>query len=321
MSLPTSLSKAKASRQLKSLSLDLAQIALDIGGLVEPTPICDGANTLISLGRGDFLGAGLSALGMIPYVGDLAKAGKFPKYLKTVEKAVTLAKESTTAAEILTPVVRRVKQALDLLPDNSGRQLAAIRTKVDEFLRTTRAPRVVATRLPDISRQFVFRKFESGKYVYHEAAGRLGVPTKVKTHRSKSSQSSISRGSGDDAGHLIGNRFGAPGGVENLSPQNWKSNRYGSFKQLEDNWDVLLRQGTGVELKVVDVTLKGESRPFVRKVTWTEISQGGAMTKKEMLFMNPHTARSRNLQDIPATVLEPQFDNVIHVDFGTGQRL
>ena len=67
--------------------------------------------------------------------------------------------------------------------------------------------------------------------------------------------------------------------------------------------------------------LKGESRPFVRKVMWTEISQGGAMTKKEMLFMNPHTARSRQFQDIPSTVLEPQFDNVIHVDFSSGQRL
>ncbi|MDO5088132.1 MAG: hypothetical protein Q4D74_11090, partial [Comamonadaceae bacterium] len=55
------------------LALDLTQIGLDIVGIFDPTPISDGSNALISLFRGDFLGAGLSAVSMIPYVGDAAK--------------------------------------------------------------------------------------------------------------------------------------------------------------------------------------------------------------------------------------------------------
>src|SRR5437870_2937171 len=49
-------------------------------------------------------------------------------------------------------------------------------------------------------------------------------------------QKKMAGGTGDDAGHLIGNRFGAPGGRENLSPQNWKANRFGTYKDLENLW-------------------------------------------------------------------------------------
>ena len=66
---------AKAKGIDADLALDLTQIGLDIAGIFDPTPISDGANTLISLGRGDWLGAGLSAISMIPYVGDAAKLG------------------------------------------------------------------------------------------------------------------------------------------------------------------------------------------------------------------------------------------------------
>lgn len=37
----------------------------------------DGANAVISSARGNYSDAGLSALGMIPYAGDLAKGGKY----------------------------------------------------------------------------------------------------------------------------------------------------------------------------------------------------------------------------------------------------
>ena len=62
------------------LALDVTQMALDIVGLVDPTPISDGVNGLISLGRSDWLGAGISAVSMIPYVGDAAKLGKLGRY-------------------------------------------------------------------------------------------------------------------------------------------------------------------------------------------------------------------------------------------------
>ncbi len=195
-----------------------------------------------------------------------------------------------------------------------------LRKRVDDFLRQSRTAKAVKAVLPDISKQFQFRKFESNGYLYHEARGRLGVPGKVKTHRSGSAQSALSKGMGDDAGHLIGNRFGAPGGAENLGLQNWRANRYGTYKNLENHWAAQLKNGTGVEVQIRDVFKAGESRPFARKVEWKEIGPNGGVTNHDLTFMNSHTDRSRNMQDIPSTVLTPQSNNVIEVDFKTGLR-
>ncbi len=304
--------------ELKRLSLDLAQIAFDIAGLVDPTPISDGAGTILSLVRGDWWGAGLSAVSMVPYIGDLAKAGKFPRYLKSVENAVAVARRSTEAANILAPVMVRVKQALDLLPARGGQNLMALRKSVDDFL-ALRKLKVARSVLPDISKQFSFRRFQANGYEYHEAAGRLGIPGKVRQHRSPSAQSNLSSGLGDDAGHLIGNRFGAPGGAENLGLQNWRANRYGSFKQLENHWAARLKEGTGIEVKVQDMYKVGEARPIARKVEWTEIGPNGNVTHEKLTFMNSHTARSRDMQDIPPTVTSPQTDNVY--DLFTGKKI
>lgn len=306
--------------RLRDLSLDLAQIALDVAGFVDPTPISDGTNAVISVARGDWFGAGIGAVSIVPYVGDLAKAGKFPKYLKTLEQAVAMASESAEAAKLLSPIMVRVRQALDLLPDAAGPHLAKLRALVDEFFRVAGA-KTAARLLPDVSGQFAFRTFERNGYVYSEAAGRLGVPGKVKTHRSKSAQSSVSSGTGDDAGHLIGNQFGAPGGTENLMPQHWLTNRAGSFKQLEMEWAMKLKMGVGIEVKVLDIAKKGDARPFQRAVEWTEISPSGHATKHELTFMNPHSPRSRDMQNIPPTVRTPQTDNLIEVDFVERRRV
>ena len=61
--------------------------------------------------------------------------------------------------------------------------------------------------LPDISTRFVFRKWRQGNYSYKEASGELGVPGKVMTHRSVSAQRTMSGGTGEHAGHLIGIQF------------------------------------------------------------------------------------------------------------------
>ena len=45
------------------------------------------------------------------------------------------------------------------------------------------------------------------------------------------------------------------------------------------------------------------------------------MIEKDLFFANAHTAKSRIKQHIPATVLEPQVDNVILVDFNQKRRL
>jgi RHS repeat-associated protein len=56
---------------------DAVQTTLDVAGMADPTPISDGANAVISVARGNYTDAGLSALAIVPYVGDLAKGGKY----------------------------------------------------------------------------------------------------------------------------------------------------------------------------------------------------------------------------------------------------
>lgn len=126
-----------------ALILDLTQMALDIAGIIDPTPISDGLSGVISLFRGDWLGAGISVAAMIPYIGDLAKAGKLPKLLKTIERAVEIAANDAKFAERLRPVLEKLKGALDAipldkLPDAIRKPLEAMKQKIDDFFSATR---------------------------------------------------------------------------------------------------------------------------------------------------------------------------------------
>lgn len=81
----------KANKELDSLNnelkLDLAQAALDVVGIADPTPISDGLNGIISLVRGDFVGAGLSLVSIVPYAGDaLAKTAKGARLAAKITK-------------------------------------------------------------------------------------------------------------------------------------------------------------------------------------------------------------------------------------------
>lgn len=61
----------------QEMKLDMAQAALDIAGIADLTPISDGLSGLMSLARGDYVGAALSLVSMVPYAGDaLAKTSK-----------------------------------------------------------------------------------------------------------------------------------------------------------------------------------------------------------------------------------------------------
>jgi|GEM_PF-4364230 len=182
------------------------------------------------------------------------------------------------------------------------------------------APRIPPSHLlPDISRDFTFREYVLDGKTYKQGSGRLGVPGRVRTHRSTAAQREVSEGSGDDAGHLIGNRFGAPGGAENLSTQNWIANRYGSFKNLENSWAEALRNGSDIDVVVTDVTLPDEDRPFMRKVEWTETHPDGKRVAQNLTFANMQTAKSRTARGIAPTTEPGEMGKLIEVDFKTGK--
>lgn len=90
----------------KELVLAIADSAVDVAGIFDPTPISDGIATIRDLSRGDWLGAGLSAISIIPYVGDaLAKPLKGTRMAKRVARlrasAQRLMKQRARLQELL----------------------------------------------------------------------------------------------------------------------------------------------------------------------------------------------------------------------------
>ena len=80
-----------------STAADILQLGLDAVGVIDPTPITDGVNSAISLGRafvtdperrGEHLqNAAISAVSMVPYIGDTAKLAKGGRAARTVSRA------------------------------------------------------------------------------------------------------------------------------------------------------------------------------------------------------------------------------------------
>jgi RHS repeat-associated protein len=71
---------------------EILQAGLDLIGIVDPSGIADGVNAFLQAKDGKWGGALLSGLGLIPYVGDLAKAGKVKKDIKVITNAVDAVK-------------------------------------------------------------------------------------------------------------------------------------------------------------------------------------------------------------------------------------
>lgn len=157
------------------LGLDLGQMALDLGGIVDPFGVADGLNAAISVGRsigsvfsgnwgeagGHLANAGISVLGIAAGLGDLAKAGKIGKWAETVSDSIAAASRNPAAREALEPALRKVKDAvdaipqgaLDKLPQSVRESIEGMKRQLDEFF----APAA--------------RQVPGGGLAAHEAAG------------------------------------------------------------------------------------------------------------------------------------------------------
>ncbi|RYU93031.1 DUF6443 domain-containing protein [Emticicia agri] len=71
---------------------DILQAGLDIVGVFDPTGIADGINAVLSAKSGNYGDAIISGLGVLPYAGDLAKAGKIEKDIKIIDNAIDAVK-------------------------------------------------------------------------------------------------------------------------------------------------------------------------------------------------------------------------------------
>jgi hypothetical protein len=83
-----------------------------------------------------------SAVSIVPYIGDLAKTAKLPRYIRSVRKAIDIARFDLKWARALRELFAKLKQvfdecsklAADLLPDAAQRQLKALKDEIDNFL-------------------------------------------------------------------------------------------------------------------------------------------------------------------------------------------
>ncbi len=97
-------SEKEAIGQEDSGWLDKFQTGLDVAGIADPTGFTDLANALIYLGRGQWGNAGISALAIIPYIGDFGKAGRLgTKTLQLTSRARTAEKGLELAEKFLKP--------------------------------------------------------------------------------------------------------------------------------------------------------------------------------------------------------------------------
>ncbi|EPX65241.1 putative Rhs-family protein [Cystobacter fuscus DSM 2262] len=104
--------QADAKAASRELQLDIAQAALDAAGLVDPTPISDAAGALLSAARGDWFGAGMSLVSMIPYAGDAIG--------KTAKGAELLAKMARLKERIADNLVRAKQVVTNALKSDAA---------------------------------------------------------------------------------------------------------------------------------------------------------------------------------------------------------
>lgn len=196
---------------------DKAILAADIAGLFDPTPAADATATVLSLKNGDLLGATLSAIGIIPYLGDTAKGLKYG------------GRPLKSGGEVLTSVPKH------------GDNVVRLTSHVDISAGYRRLPNHSFT-----SNGFAFVTDEAGRTVvvsgqlmhtpaprspFERTIGHFGLP-------------------GDQGGHLIAARFGGPSTPFNLAPQSAPFNQ-STFKSVENYWASLL-----AEHRTVDVSIR-----------------------------------------------------------------
>lgn len=295
------------------LVLDLGQMALDITGIVDPTPISDGSNAVISIGRsigsvfsgdwgdagGHLLNAGISAVGIVPALGDVAKAGKIGKWAQTVADAVSAAAHNPAARQALEPALNAIKDAvgkipqsaLDALPSGARDSIQGMKRQLDEMFapaaNPTAAPPTGANRLADVaeagvhtanvgSNSVTWTSDANGYPKHVEATLSELQPAGAKRSSGETSAQDEVRGrgvEGDDAGHVIGHRFLGDQGTRNMFPQNFNFNR-GAYKTMENEWAAWIDHGGTVKAKV-DLIGRTAERPAQVKVTYEVFNEAG----------------------------------------------
>ncbi|MBB4858829.1 hypothetical protein HNO88_002155 [Novosphingobium chloroacetimidivorans] len=293
------------------LGLDLGQMALDITGIVDPTPVSDGSNAVISVGRsigslfsGDFgeagghlLNAGISAVAIVPALGDVAKAGKIGKWAQTVADSVSAIAHNPAARAALEPALRTIRDAidkipqsaLDALPSSARESIEGMKRQLDDHFAppASTTSGTTSARAADVAQAGVHTA-KVGANSVEWTVDANGYPKHVEATLSELQPSGTPRSSaettaqdqvrgrgidGDDAGHVIGHRFLGDQGTRNMFPQQFNFNR-GAYKTMENEWAAWIDHGGTVKAKV-DLLGGTAERPDQVKVTYEVFNDAG----------------------------------------------
>ena len=99
---------------VREMKWDAVQTALDVAGIADPTPISDIAGGVLSAARGDWFGAAMSLVSIIPYAGDaLGKTAKGARMLaKLVRLRKKLANNVAVGRQIVAAALKRDAAAI-----------------------------------------------------------------------------------------------------------------------------------------------------------------------------------------------------------------
>ncbi len=173
----TSSELAKALRRLDdSLKWDIVQLILDLVGIADQSGAADITNALISLCRGDYLGAAASAVSVVPF-GDLAKASKLPRMVRSLKMVLAKASRDIMLAKALVKPMHELRSALGKiqhivnkseLPGSVRLHLDELSAEVDRFLKMMRP-------IERFGVDFVARKNGSVAEAAHVSVGAMRV--------------------------------------------------------------------------------------------------------------------------------------------------
>jgi DNA/RNA non-specific endonuclease len=276
-------------KQKADLALDLVQIGLSVAGIFDPTPVSDGLDGILSLLRGDFVGAGISVVSMVPYIGDAAKLGKLGKFAESIAKAVDLAKLDPAFAKQIGPALDKIRDTLqsvplDALPKPARQALESMKTKLDEF-----AAAGAKTVTSKIGKNEVTWKLDAEGYpVRAEGDLREVFPSATRSSAETKAQGQAGdRGQPDDVGgHIFGHRFVLNQGDKNLFPQNGQFNN-SAYRKLENEWSDWIKSGKEVRVEI-DFSGGTAARPDKMEVFYKVVdpASGKTVSKQTVDFDN-----------------------------------
>lgn len=294
----------------QALLLDLTQIGLAITGIFDPTPISDGIDGVISVFRGDWLGAGISAISMVPYLGDLAKAGKLERFAQTLGRAVDIAGTDAHFADQLRPILESARDALNAAPLDSLPQLVrepllAMKGKVDEFFDASQAGHAAARAADTVGGNTIEWTLDAaGRPTAVEATLTEVFPSAARSSAERAAQAdAAARGIADDVGgHVIGHRFVLDQGSRNLIPQNGQFNN-GAYRKMENEWAAWIDSGREVHVQI-DLLPSGTARPDQLSVTYDVLdpASGDVVYSRDVLFNNQ---AGESFERVPTADMNP----------------